>query len=154
MEQNSDDEIHREFVEAFIRNDQEGMNSLQNDRASHKNRFKLRSDPRITRIGKFLRKTSMDELPQLWNVLQGHMSLVGPRPAISYEVELYEPWHAQRLAAKPGISGLWQITARSSVTFDEMAQLDIEYIRRKSFWLDLMIIIKTPFVVISGKGAE
>jgi lipopolysaccharide/colanic/teichoic acid biosynthesis glycosyltransferase len=82
------------------------------------------------------------------------MSLVGPRPAISYEVELYEPWHAKRLAVKPGLSGYWQVMARSSVTFDEMAQLDIEYIEKKSIWLDLMIILKTPFIVLTGKGAE
>jgi lipopolysaccharide/colanic/teichoic acid biosynthesis glycosyltransferase len=154
MHHNAEEEVHRDFVGAFIRNDQEGMMSLQNDREAQKNQYKLQGDSRITRVGKYLRKTSMDELPQLWNVLQGDMSLVGPRPAIPYEVELYEPWHAQRLAVKPGISGLWQIAARSAVTFDEMAQLDIEYIRRKSLWLDFVIIFKTPFVILWGKGAE
>jgi lipopolysaccharide/colanic/teichoic acid biosynthesis glycosyltransferase len=154
MDQHADGNIHREYIEAFIRDDQKRMTNLQTEGGSHKNQFKLRSDPRITRIGKFLRKTSIDELPQLWNVLQGDMSLVGPRPPIPYEVELYESWHAQRLAVKPGLTGLWQVTARSSVTFDEMAQLDIEYIQRKSFWFDLVIILKTPFIILSGKGAE
>ncbi len=111
-------------------------------------------DNRLTRLGRWLRETSLDELPQLWNVLKGDMSLVGPRPPLPYEVEMYEPWHCQRLAARPGITGLWQVTARSSADFDEMVQLDINYIQHQSLWLDLKILLKTPIAVLSGKGAE
>ena len=120
------------------------------DNSTHK----MIKDPRVTRLGRILRKASLDELPQLWNILIGEMSLVGPRPAILYELAEYRPWHFQRLQAKPGLSGLWQVTARSSVEFDEMVKLDIEYIKHQSLWLDLKIILKTPIVVLSGKGAH
>jgi len=107
----------------------------------------------VTWLGKLLRRSSLDELPQLWNVLKGDMSLVGPRPPIPYEVEMYEPWHHQRLAADPGLTGLWQVTARSSANFDEMVRLDIWYIEHQSLWLDLKILLKTPWVVVTSKGA-
>jgi lipopolysaccharide/colanic/teichoic acid biosynthesis glycosyltransferase len=110
-------------------------------------------DPRVTRVGKFLRKSSLDELPQLWNIFRGEMSLVGPRPAIPYEVEEYQRWHLRRLEAMSGLTGLWQVTARSSANFDEIIRLDIEYIENQSFLLDIKILLKTPFVVLRGKGA-
>jgi lipopolysaccharide/colanic/teichoic acid biosynthesis glycosyltransferase len=142
---------HQAFATAFIRNDHQTMAAVQgNDNGIHK----LVDDPRVTRVGRFLRKSSLDELPQLWNVLKGDMSLVGPRPPISYEVDEYKPWHWQRLQTQPGLTGLWQVTARSSAEFDEMVELDIQYIKRQSFWLDLKILLKTPLVVLSGKGAH
>ncbi|MBZ5583338.1 MAG: sugar transferase [Acidobacteriia bacterium] len=113
--------------------------------------YKLTADPRITPIGSFLRKTSLDELPQFLNVLKGEMSLVGPRPALRYEVECYEPWHRYRLmAAPPGITGLWQVEGRSKVTFDEMVRLDLRYARSWSLWLDFKILLRTPAAVLSG----
>lgn len=114
---------------------------------------KLTNDPRIIAPGKFLRKFSLDELPQLWNVLRGDMSLIGPRPALPYEVEVYEPWHLQRLEAQPGISGLQQVQARCAATFDEQVKLDLEYINNQSLWQDLMIALKTPLMILSTKGA-
>lgn len=116
--------------------------------------YKLTNDPRVTILGKFLRKTSMDELPQLVNVLKGEMSLVGPRPPLSYEVEAYEPWHRRRiLEAKPGVTGLWQATARSKARFDEMVRLDIRYASRKSVWFDLSLILKTFRVLVTNGHA-
>jgi lipopolysaccharide/colanic/teichoic acid biosynthesis glycosyltransferase len=150
MYKDADSSLHRAFIQAFVHNDQESMNSLQGKESQV---LKLVHDPRVTRVGKFLRKSSLDELPQLANVLRGDMSLVGPRPAIPYEADLYEPWHWLRLEAKPGITGLWQVTARSSTDFDGMVLLDTQYIRRQSFWLDLEILLKTPLAVLRGKGA-
>jgi lipopolysaccharide/colanic/teichoic acid biosynthesis glycosyltransferase len=116
--------------------------------------FKLTDDPRVTPIGKFLRRTSLDELPQFLNVLRGQMSLVGPRPPIPYEVRCYDIWHRRRLlAVKPGITGLWQVTARSSVTFDEMVRLDLRYAKSWSLWLDIKILIQTPLAIVHGAGA-
>jgi exopolysaccharide biosynthesis polyprenyl glycosylphosphotransferase len=115
--------------------------------------FKIKDDPRRTRVGKFLRRTSLDELPQLWNVLRGEMSLTGPRPAIPSEVAQYEPWHLRRLEVAPGMSGMWQVAGRSDVSFDEMVLLDIYYIENWSPWLDLRILLKTLPVVLFGKGA-
>jgi lipopolysaccharide/colanic/teichoic acid biosynthesis glycosyltransferase len=114
---------------------------------------KLVHDPRVTRLGRFLRKTSLDELPQLWNVLKGDMSLVGPRPSIPYEVELYEPWQRRRLETLPGITGLWQATARSASSFEESVKMDIWYIDHQSLWLDLKILLLTPLAVLSSRGA-
>jgi len=115
--------------------------------------FKMRQDPRITPIGNLLRRTSIDELPNLFNVLRGEMSLVGPRPPLEREVAHYEPRHMQRLAATPGITGLWQISGRSELGFDEMVDLDLEYIERWSLWTDLYILLRTPLAVLSGRGA-
>ena len=147
---NADSSIHQKYVEALINSDQEGLSSMQGETTQA---TKLVNDPRITRLGRFLRKSSLDEVPQFWNVVKGDMSLVGPRPAIPYEVEMYKNWHLQRLKAKPGVTGLWQVTARSSAAFDEMILLDLQYIEKQSFWLDLVILVKTPWVVISSKGA-
>lgn len=115
--------------------------------------FKIREDPRITVIGEFLRRSSLDEVPQLVNVLLGHMSIVGPRPQIPAEVELYEDWHRRRLEVKPGITCLWQITGRSHIGFDEWMRLDLEYVRRRSMGLDLWILLRTLPAVIARKGA-
>jgi exopolysaccharide biosynthesis polyprenyl glycosylphosphotransferase len=115
--------------------------------------FKIRKDPRVTRVGRIIRKTSLDELPQLWNVLRGEMSLVGPRPPVPAEVEQYHPWQRNRLLAKPGMTGLWQVSGRSHVGFNDMVRLDFEYIERWSIWLDLRILVSTVLVVIRGYGA-
>jgi lipopolysaccharide/colanic/teichoic acid biosynthesis glycosyltransferase len=144
---------HREFIQAFIRNDQSGMKELQTNSNDCSSAYKLSDDPRVTGFGKLLRKSSLDELPQFWNILKNDMSLVGPRPALPYEVKMYQDWHYERLQAKPGLTGLWQVTARSSVEFDDMVKLDIQYVKERSLLKDLWIILKTPFVVISGKGA-
>jgi lipopolysaccharide/colanic/teichoic acid biosynthesis glycosyltransferase len=151
MKLNADPKIHQAYVKALIENDQRQMDSLQGEAT---NTRKLIHDPRITRPGALLRKFSLDELPQLWNVIRGDMSLVGPRPAIPYEVELYKSWQFQRLAAKPGITGLQQVMARCTTDFDHQVKYDIDYIENQSFWLDLKIILKTPLVVISTKGAH
>ncbi len=150
MVQNADPSMHKAFTKAFIHNDHQGLAALQDDDIKVR---KLMSDPRVTRMGWILRRSSLDELPQLWNVLKGDMSLVGPRPPIAYEVDEYKSWHHRRLGAKPGLTGLWQVTARSSADFDEMVWLDIQYIGNQSFWLDLKIMLKTPLAVLSGKGA-
>jgi lipopolysaccharide/colanic/teichoic acid biosynthesis glycosyltransferase len=116
--------------------------------------FKITDDPRVTTVGRILRRTSLDELPQLLNVLWGEMSLVGPRPPLSYEYERYACWHRRRvLEVKPGMTGLWQVQGRSGTSFDEMVRLDLRYARRQSLWLDLKILWQTPGVMLSGKGA-
>lgn len=112
----------------------------------------LKDDPRITPVGRTLRRLSLDELPQLFNVLRGEMSLVGPRPALPYEVEVYEEWHRQRFAALPGITGFWQVRARNRVSFDDMVRMDLEYLRRRSLWLDLQLLVQTPWAAFVGKG--
>jgi lipopolysaccharide/colanic/teichoic acid biosynthesis glycosyltransferase len=115
--------------------------------------FKITNDPRVTRVGAFLRKTSLDELPQIFNVLKGDMSLVGPRPT-SFAANTYSLWHTERLEVLPGITGLWQISGRKELDFDDRLRLDIEYIRRQSFWFDLWILFQTALAVISRRGAE
>lgn len=115
--------------------------------------FKMRNDPRVTRVGRLLRKTSLDELPQLWNVLRGEMSLVGPRPPLPTEVAQYEAWHRSRLAAVGGITGLWQVSGRSDLSFDEMVRLDIRYIETWSLALDVRLLVQTVITVISASGA-
>jgi lipopolysaccharide/colanic/teichoic acid biosynthesis glycosyltransferase len=115
--------------------------------------FKMRRDPRVTPIGRFMRRTSIDEVPNLFNVLKGDMSLIGPRPPLPREVAHYEPQHMRRLAAMPGMTGLWQVRGRSEIPFEDMVQIDIEYIERWSLWLDLCIVLKTPLAVLGGRGA-
>ena len=151
MVNDADPSLHRAYIEAYICKDEGSMAKMQGELT---NTRKLVHDSRVTRIGKILRKTSLDELPQVWNIVLGDMSLVGPRPAIPYEVSLYKPWHFKRLLGKPGLTGLWQVTARSSVDFDDMVRLDIEYLEKQSLWRDLIILIKTPIVVLSCKGAH
>ncbi len=115
--------------------------------------FKNRRDPRVTRIGRVLRKLSLDELPQLFNVLKGDMSLVGPRPPVPREVAQYTPYQMQRLSVKPGLTGLWQISGRADLPFERWVELDLEYVRKRSLLLDLYILLRTPWAVLSGKGA-
>ena len=115
--------------------------------------FKMRADPRITRVGRFLRRTSLDELPQLWHVLRGEMSLVGPRPPIPEEVQNYEPWQRERLAVTPGLTCIWQVSGRSDIPFERWVQMDIEYVRTRTLWLDLKILFKTLPAVLTGRGA-
>jgi lipopolysaccharide/colanic/teichoic acid biosynthesis glycosyltransferase len=150
MKINADPSVHQAFIKALIENDETKMITLQGAPSQSR---KLVNDPRILAPGKLLRKLSLDELPQLWNVVVGDMSLVGPRPAIPYEVEMYKPWHLRRLEAQPGVSGLQQVTARSITDFDRQVQLDISYIENQSIWLDLKIILKTPLAVFSTSGA-
>jgi lipopolysaccharide/colanic/teichoic acid biosynthesis glycosyltransferase len=142
--------IHKEYVTNLIAGKAQRHPSDGNGAGV----FKLTKDPRITRVGAFLRRTSLDELPQFLNVLRGEMSLVGPRPPVPYEVEAYDLWHRRRLLeAKPGITGLWQVTGRSSVKFDDMVRLDLQYARSWSPWMDIKILLRTPVVVIFGDGA-
>ncbi|MBN2515745.1 MAG: exopolysaccharide biosynthesis polyprenyl glycosylphosphotransferase [Deltaproteobacteria bacterium] len=152
MRVDNNDEIHRKYIKKLITDDN-GRNA-GSDAAESNGVYKIQSDPRVTLIGKFLRKTSLDELPQFINVLKGEMSLVGPRPPIPYEYDEYKLWHMRRvIEVKPGITGLWQVEGRSSTNFDEMVRLDLHYIREWSLWLDIKILLKTPWVVIAGKGA-
>jgi len=116
--------------------------------------LKITNDPRITPVGRFLRRTSLDELPQLINVLRGEMSLVGPRPCLPYEYEIYKDWHKKRTAVRPGITGLWQVVGRSEVGFEDMILLDLYYIYNRSLELDLSILFETIFVVLKKKGAH
>jgi lipopolysaccharide/colanic/teichoic acid biosynthesis glycosyltransferase len=115
--------------------------------------FKMAQDDRVTRVGRFLRRSSLDELPQLWNVLRGEMSLVGPRPPIDYEVDHYKPHWFERFAVKPGLTGLWQVSGRSELTLEEMIALDVDYVRRRSLWLNLKILVLTVPTVLRARGA-
>ena len=143
-------DIHKEFVQNFIA----GKPGLAVAGANQKSVYKITNDPRVTWIGKFMRRTSLDELPQFWNVLKGEMSLVGPRPPIQYEFDVYDVWHRRRsLEVKPGITGLWQIHGRSRTTFDEMVRLDLQYSRSWSPLLDLKILLQTPRAILTGDGA-
>ena len=148
MHADADHKLHHEYVTQFIH---AAGDAQQSGKPGF---FKITNDPRVTPIGHFLRKTSLDELPQLWNVLRGEMSLVGPRPPLPYELAQYKPWHCRRVVdAKPGITGLWQVTGRSRTTFDEMVRLDLRYARTRSLWTDIKILAATPAAVIAGKGA-
>jgi lipopolysaccharide/colanic/teichoic acid biosynthesis glycosyltransferase len=147
MRADNDPSVHKEYVTKLIAGEAERMPS----RAAGEAVYKLAQDTRITRIGRFLRKTSLDELPQLLNVLRGDMSLVGPRPPIPYELAAYQTWHRRRLLeVKPGITGLWQVTGRSRVKFDDMVRLDLRYAMSWSPWLDVKILARTPGAVIKG----
>jgi len=150
MVNNADDSLHRSYVKALINNDHKHMAELQGEKTVSR---KLVHDPRVTRLGKLLRKSSLDELPQFWNVIKGDMSLVGPRPPVLYEVDEYEPWHLQRLEALPGLTGLWQVSGRSSMDFDDAVRLDIQYINNRSFIQDMKIILRTPIAIITTRGA-
>ena len=140
----NDDVIHREYTTKLIKGEMTGSDGV----------FKIQGDPRVTPVGRYLRKYSLDELPQFINVLRGDMSLVGPRPPIRYEVENYCGWQRNRLMGKkPGITGLWQVTGRSSTSFDDMVRLDLRYLRGWSIVLDLKILLRTPLAVFKTKGA-
>lgn len=146
MASGNDSGVHVQYVQQMIR---DGGADLRNTDGA----FKLENDERITRFGRWLRRTSLDELPQLLNVLKGEMSLVGPRPPLAYEVELYTPRHARRLEVLPGMTGLWQVSGRNETTFEEMVDLDISYIDQWAPLMDLRILLRTMAVVLSGRGA-
>jgi lipopolysaccharide/colanic/teichoic acid biosynthesis glycosyltransferase len=139
---------HRDYALAYING------AAQRQEQAGQALFKLADDPRITRVGTWLRRTSLDELPQLWNVVRGDMSLVGPRPPLQYEVEHYQPSHLLRLAARPGITGLWQVRGRGRTTFEEMVAIDCEYIRTQSIGLDVRILLSTIPVVVRCRDAR
>ncbi len=139
MQHGADHDVHRDYVLALI---ESGMAAP-----------KLARDVRVTRFGRFLRRTSLDELPQLWNVLRGDMSVVGPRPPIPYEVEQYPPHWFTRFAVRPGLTGLWQVSGRSEVSLEEMIVLDAEYVQRRSLWLNFLIMLRTVPAVLSQRGA-
>jgi len=143
---------HREYVTALINGNGDGDGGAPADEDT--GLFKLVLDPRITRVGRWVRRWSIDELPQLLNVLAGDMTLVGPRPAIPYEVAEYPGWYLQRFSVKPGLTGLWQVSGRSERSYEEMVRLDIDYAKQRSLLLDLTILGKTPWVVLRRKGAE
>jgi lipopolysaccharide/colanic/teichoic acid biosynthesis glycosyltransferase len=147
MRHGADDRAHHEFVVALIAGDLP-------EQVGEGPRFKMNGDPRVTRLGHYLRRSSLDELPQLWNVVRGHMSLVGPRPPISYEVDHYPQHWFPRFAVKPGLTGLWQVSGRSELTLEEMIALDLEYVERRSPLLNLWILIRTVPVVVSRRGAS
>ncbi len=150
MHSNCDSEIHKAYIAKLIAGGKDSAHKVENGAAV----YKITNDPRVTAVGRFLRKTSLDELPQFFNVLKGDMSLVGPRPPLPYEFEQYIPWHRRRiLEAKPGITGLWQVDGRSRTNFDQMVRLDLRYAERCSLLLDLKILLKTPGAMISGDGA-
>jgi lipopolysaccharide/colanic/teichoic acid biosynthesis glycosyltransferase len=142
MYSNMDDTIHKEYVKNLIKG-----------KKREGNVFKMVKDPRITPIGNVLRKTSLDEIPQFFNVLKGDLSLVGPRPPTKYEFEEYAEWHRERLNVKQGITGFWQVFGRSQLPFDESVFLDIYYVYNRSFWMDLHLIFQTIPNVIFGQGA-
>jgi lipopolysaccharide/colanic/teichoic acid biosynthesis glycosyltransferase len=137
----ADEEAHREYVQRLITREE----------PTDATWVPLQSDPRVTRIGGFLRRSHLDEVPQLLNVLRGEMSLVGPRPPIPYEVELYAPWHLGRLAVTPGLTGLWQVRGWGRLSFDEGVELDLEYIRRRSLTTDLRILLRTAWQISTGR---
>lgn len=146
---NNNSKIHQEFMKKVIAGEHDGKMNGEKNKV-----YKMTNDPRITPVGRFLRRTSLDELPQFFNVLRGDMSLVGPRPPIAYECREYDIWHRRRvLEVRPGITGLWQVTGRSRVRFDEMVRLDLQYVRTWSLWNDIKIMLKTPAAVLLGNDA-
>ena len=147
MYTNNDPGLHRDYVTKLI----EGAKHAQQPNGM----YKLVNDPRVTPVGRFLRRSSLDELPQFFNILRGDMCLVGPRPPLPYEVEHYRTWHRRRvLDIRPGLTGLWQVKGRSRTTFDEMVRMDLHYARTRSLWMDIKIILKTPTAMFSGTGAS
>ena len=150
MYTNNSPKIHQEYIRQFI----SGEKDSSNENKVQGPVYKITNDPRVTPIGRFLRKTSLDEFPQFWNVLRGEMSLVGPRPPVPYEFKIYDIWHRRRiLEVKPGVTGLWQVSGRSRTRFDEMVRLDLHYCQHWSLWLDLKILTATPRAVFTGDGA-
>ena len=145
---NTDDSSHRQAIAKYMNGEK-----LSDDKTADLS-YKLTDDPRVTRVGRWLRKTSIDELPQFFNVLRGEMSLVGPRPPLPYEVEMYSSYDRLRLAGKPGLTGIWQVYGRSRVTFQSMVEMDIEYLQQQSLWKDLKLIVLTiPVMFLAHGGA-
>jgi len=148
MTADADESVHREYVQQLISGEEKGHAG-----ADGRDLYKLAADDRVTRVGRFLRKSSLDELPQILDVLRGQMSLVGPRPVIPYEAELYPPGFDRRFAVKPGMTGLWQVNGRNERTYREMVELDLLWVERRSVWLYLSILAKTPWVLLCRRGA-
>ncbi len=146
MHVNNDDSFHRKAIAEFM-NGQKLHDDTTTDTL-----YKMIDDPRVTRVGRFIRKISIDELPQFFNVLLGEMALVGPRPPLPYEVEKYSPYEWVRLSGKPGLTGIWQVYGRSRVTFQDMVEMDIEYLQQQSLWRDLKLIILTVPIMLQGRG--
>lgn len=150
MYTNNDPKIHKDYIQRYISGQAHRIDAGEAQTVV----YKIKEDPRVTPVGRLLRKTSLDELPQLWNVLIGEMSLVGPRPPLPYEFEIYDIWHRRRvLEVRPGVTGLWQVSGRSRTCFDDMVRLDLRYTQSWSLWLDLKILMATPRAVLSGEGA-
>ncbi len=147
MRVDGSEEPHREYIRRLIEN-----GARENRGTESQPVFKLTNDPRVTPLGVFLRRWSLDELPQLWNVMVGDMSLVGPRPSVHYEIQSYRPWHFQRLEAKPGLTGLWQVHGRARTTFDDMVRMDVRYLKRWSLLLDMKLIAGTFGAVLRREG--
>ncbi|WP_018351200.1 sugar transferase [Longispora albida] len=150
MTHNNDDRVHREYVSKVLTTTGGGAAPD----GGEKGVYKLVADPRITPIGAFLRRTSLDELPQLWNVVKGEMSLVGPRPVLEWEAAMFPPGAEQRFAARPGMTGLWQVSGRSTVDYRAALELDVLYVRNKSLWFDLRILLKTVKVIFDRSVAR
>ncbi|MBN2071279.1 MAG: exopolysaccharide biosynthesis polyprenyl glycosylphosphotransferase [Candidatus Krumholzibacteriota bacterium] len=148
MKAGNDDSIHREFAQNFI----QGATTQSSLDEKPEKLYKIADDPRVTAIGSFLRRSSLDELPQFINILKGEMSIVGPRPPMEYEYEHYDNWHKLRLKVRPGLTGLWQVSGRSTVPFQEMVMLDLYYIEHWSLKMDINIMVKTVPVMLSGTG--
>lgn len=153
MQDGADPTSHKEYMHAYLTGDVEKLSSLRPGRKEGES-YRPAHDPRVTRVGAVLRKYSLDEVPQLWNVLRGQMSLVGPRPPIPYEIEKYQDHHLKRLACRPGITGWAQVRGRAGIGFDEMYRLDMEYLGRRSILLDLKVLLVTVPVVLLTKGAD
>ena len=153
MEANADISLHKDYMTAYLQGDEHALRALRPDRRDGES-FRPANDPRVTKVGALLRKMSLDELPQLWNVIKGQMSLVGPRPPIAYEIALYKERHLSRLTVRPGLTGLAQVHGRTSLGFEDQVDLDLAYLRRRSFWLDLKILLVTVPTVLSRKGAD
>lgn len=139
---------------SMVVNAEELKKALENQNEMSGPMFKMKKDPRITRVGRFIRKTSIDELPQLVNVIKGDMSLVGPRPSLPKEVEQFEPWMKERLTVQPGITCFWQVMGRNSIPFEEWMKLDVKYVRERNYFLDIKLIFKTFFVLFGDKNAH
>ncbi len=150
MTANARPDVHQDYMKAYIGGDVDTLSAMN---TPGEGSYKLTNDRRVTRVGRVLRKLSIDELPQLWNVLVGDMSLVGPRPPLPYEVEVYQQRHLARMASPAGLTGWWQVNGRCETLFEEMIDLDLEYIRHSSIWLDLKIIARTMPAVLTGRGA-
>ena len=139
---------------SMVSNAEELRDDLQSKNEMSGPMFKMKNDPRITKVGRFIRKTSIDELPQLVNVLKGDMSLVGPRPSLPREVKEFKPWMKERLIIKPGITCFWQVSGRNNISFEEWMKLDIRYVREMNYWLDIKLIFKTFFVLFGDENAS
>ncbi|MBA2725896.1 MAG: sugar transferase [Actinobacteria bacterium] len=153
MRVDADQSIHRTYMQAYLLGDQAALSSMRPNRKNGES-YRPANDERITRVGGVLRRLSLDELPQLWNVFRGEMSFVGPRPPIPYEIEMYQDHHLLRLAALPGMTGWAQVKGRCTIGFEEMTRLDLEYLLRRSLWFDLKVLMLTVPVVLSMKGAD